>query len=95
MCPTTQASQNLRTFEHQGTGADNEDSTKRCVALDRVDGVARAAELLHTLAATFGREERSELIYDPALEGKWKHPDRDDYCLLIISGDAKKRESHY
>jgi hypothetical protein len=33
-----------------------------------------------------------QLIYDPALEGKWKHPDRDDYCLLIISGDAKKRE---
>jgi hypothetical protein len=33
-----------------------------------------------------------QLIFDPALEGKWKHPDRDDYCLLIISGDAKKRE---
>jgi hypothetical protein len=33
-----------------------------------------------------------QLIYDPALAGKWKHPDRDDYCLLIISGDAKKRE---
>ncbi len=33
-----------------------------------------------------------QLIYDQALEGKWKHPDRDDHCLLIISGDAKKRE---
>ena len=33
-----------------------------------------------------------QLIYDPALQGKWKHPDRDDYCLLVIRGDAKKRE---
>jgi hypothetical protein len=33
-----------------------------------------------------------QLIYDPALEGKWKHPDRDDHCFLVISGDAKKRE---
>ena len=33
-----------------------------------------------------------QLTYDPALEGKWKHPDHDDYCLLVISGDAKKQE---
>jgi len=33
-----------------------------------------------------------QLVYDPELLGKWKHPDRDDYCLLVIRGDAKKRE---
>jgi hypothetical protein len=31
------------------------------------------------------------LIYEPALEGLWKHPDRDDFCLLVIKGNAKTR----
>jgi hypothetical protein len=30
--------------------------------------------------------------YEPALEGVWKHPDGDDYCLLTIRGNVTYRE---
>jgi hypothetical protein len=73
-------------------GANDEDNTKSCLPLDCVHSVARAAELLHSPLQPLAENNDPQLIYDPALEGKWKHPDRDDYCLLVISGDAKKRE---
>src|SRR5262249_34082561 len=34
----------------------------------------------------------AHLVYETALEGIWKHPDRDDYCLLTITGNAKHRD---